>query len=136
MSSAIVNAMPIVEWRTSAKSIVRGVRRQLCASAPRHVRKQLEELAARLPSVTGSRARNAWANELDSMVDHIPCVHAAAGRYLAPKFRQAARGLNAMARKTEKLRMQMAKVNVKSARQGGSGRPQKGAGALLLPDVR
>ena len=131
MSSAIVNAMPIVEWRTSAKSIVRGVRRQLCASAPRHVRKQLEELAARLPSVTGSRARNAWANELDSMVDHIPCVHAAAGRYLAPKFRQATRMMNVMARKMKKLRMQMAKIHEKAAQQGG---PGYSAQSALSPD--
>ena len=103
--------MTISEWRTFSKSIVRGVRRQLCASAPRYVRKQLDNLEVRLPTITGRRARNDWANEMDAMVDHIPCVHAAAGRYLAPKFRQATRMMNVMARKMEKLRMHMAKVN-------------------------
>ena len=108
MSSKEVNAMTINEWRTFSKSIVRGVRRQLCASAPRYVRKQLENLEVRLPTITGRRARNDWANEMDAMVDHIPCVHAAAGRYLAPKFRQATRMMNVMARKMKKLRIQMA----------------------------
>ena len=113
MSSIEVNAMPIDEWRTFVKSIVRGVRRQLCASAPRYVRKQLEDLEARLPTITGRRARNDWANALDSMADRIPCVHAAAGRYFAPKYRQAHRMINAMARKMDKLRMHMAEVNEK-----------------------
>jgi len=113
MSSKEVNFMPINEWRTSVKSIVRGVRGQLCASAPRYVRKQLEELEARLPSITGMRARNDWADELDSMVDGIPCVHAAAGRFLAPKFRQATRMTEKLARTVSKFRKHMTKLNEK-----------------------
>ena len=111
MSSKEVNAMPLGEWRKFMKSVVRGVRRQLCASAPRHVRKRLEDLEARLPTITGRRARNDWADELDSMVDRIPCVHAAAGRYLAPKFRQAARMMRGLARKMDQVRMRMAKAH-------------------------
>ena len=51
MSSTEVNAMPLGEWRNSMKSIVRGVTRQLCASAPRHVIKRLEDLEARQKGV-------------------------------------------------------------------------------------
>ena len=108
-----VNAMPIDEWRAFSKSIVRGVRRQLCASAPRYVRKQLEDLETRLPSITTRRARSDWANELDSLVDGIPCVHAAAGRFLAPKFRQATRMAEKLSRTISKFRKHMTKINEK-----------------------
>lgn len=110
MSSTDVNAMPLGEWRNFMKSIVRGVTRQLCASAPRHVIKRLKDLEARLPAIRGRQARNDWAGELDSMVDRIPCVHAAAGRYLAPKFRQAARMMRGLARKMDKVRMRTEKA--------------------------
>ena len=104
MSSPEVNAMPLKEWRAFARSLVRGVRKHLCDSAPRRVRNRLDEFEAQARTLTGMRARTQWADDFDAFVEGTPCVHAAAGRVLAPQFKKVIRLANRAQRNLTRLR--------------------------------
>ena len=104
MSSKEVNAMPIKEWRAFSTSIVRGVRKQLCPSAPRRIRDRLDEFEARAKSVAGMRARTRWADDFDAFTEGPPCVRAAAGRVLAPQFKKVIRLANRVQQNLKRLR--------------------------------
>ena len=104
MSSKEVHAMPLKEWRAYVISLVRGVRKNLCASAPRRVRDRLDQFEALARSVAGMRARTQWADDFDAFVDGTPCVHAAAGRVLAPQFKKVIHLANRAQRNLKRLR--------------------------------
>ena len=103
MSSKEVNAMPLQAWQAHVTALVRGVRKYLCASAPRRIRDRLDAFEAQARTLTGMRARTQWADDFDAFVEGPPCVHAAANRYLAPQFKKIIRMANRLQRQIKQL---------------------------------
>ena len=116
MSSQEVNAMPIQAWRDYVIPLVRGVRKNLCASAPRRVRNRLDEFEAQARTLTGMRARTQWADEFDAFTEGPPCVHAASNRVLAPQFKKVIRNAN---RLQQQLKQIQKAIKTRAEREGG-----------------
>ena len=70
------------ECVASTSAIIRGVERNLCASAPTTSRKRLEEFSARLSRARGRRDRERLEHEFDRFVKSAPHLRAAANRYI------------------------------------------------------
>lgn len=116
MSSPEVNSMPLKEWRAYVTALVRGVRKNLCASAPRRVRNRLDDFDAQARTLTGMRARTRWADDFDAFVEGTPCVHAAANRVLAPQFKKVIRNAN---RLQQQLKQLQKAIETRTKRHGG-----------------
>ena len=116
MSSPEVNAMPLKEWRAYVTSLVRGVRKNLCVSAPRRVRNRLDDFEAQARTLAGMRARTKWADDFDAFVEGTPCVHAAAGRVLAPQFKKVIRNANRLQQQFKQLQKA---IQTRAGREGG-----------------
>lgn len=126
MSSKEVNSMPLKEWRAYVTALVRGARKNLCASAPRRVRNRLDDFEAQARTLTGMRARTQWADDFDACVEATPCVHAAAGRVLAPQFKKVIRNANRLQQQFKQLQKA---IKTRAGRESGLDPQNRASGA-------
>jgi hypothetical protein len=70
------------QWDQVILSLITGVEKELCASAPQKARWALAAMRARAATAKSSRSRKKVEADLDALVEVVPCIRAAATRYV------------------------------------------------------
>jgi len=72
------------KWKDAMGDLIDGVEKQLCASAPKTITKQLKEFRSLLGSQRTAAARQRFDSKLEEFLQSAPPLRGAAWRYLTP----------------------------------------------------
>jgi hypothetical protein len=100
--SSIASPATEDDWPTITASAIDGLEQNLCRSAPKRLRSELQAFKVRLTTIRGQVARRRFEREFDAYVDSSPTLRAAGKRWLRNKMRDIVGGLERLLTLTEK----------------------------------
>ena len=99
--SGIASTITEDTWPAATASAIDGLEQNLCRSAPKHLRSELQAFRVRLATIRGQVARRRFECELDSYVESTPAPRAAGKRYIRDQMRDVLVGLERLLTLTE-----------------------------------
>lgn len=90
------------EWHADIETMIDGLGQNLCRSAPKRLRSELQAFRVRLTTIRGQVERRRFECDLDSYVNSSPALRAAGNRWLRDMMRDVIGGVERLLTLTEK----------------------------------